>query len=254
MKKFFKSTMVRIVLVLLIILVIGFVWFLSQLPKVGPTHVQLTENAVGVVSGNSYVWIIRTPHGAILVDTGMDPQAATVIDELKAHALDQEDVHTILLTHGHLDHWIGTAAFPETRVMVGPGDAALVRRERMPKGTLTRLFGGFYSNINPPVNLKELKGDEILTIDGESFQVISLPGHTPGSVAYLWRDILFSGDSLMGRSEGVFISPSFFSDDTALNRKAIIKLLPLSFSRVADGHTGVVKNAHRKLETYLAKQ
>jgi len=253
MKKFFKSTIVRIILVFLIVIVIGFVWLFSKMPKMGPNRIQLTENSVGVVSGNSYVWIIRTPHGAILVDTGMDPQAATVIAELKAQALDPEDVHTILLTHGHLDHWIGTAAFPETRVMVGPGDAALVRRERMPKGTLTRLMGGFYSGIGPPLNLQELKGNETLDIDGESFQVISLPGHTPGSVAYLWHDILFSGDSLMGRGDGVFISPSFFSDDTDLNRESIKKLLPLSFSRAADGHTGVVEDAHRKLETYLAR-
>ena len=69
MKKFFKSTIVRIILVFLIIIVIGFVWLFSQMPKMGPKRIQLTENAVGVVSGNSYVWIIRTPHGAILVDT-----------------------------------------------------------------------------------------------------------------------------------------------------------------------------------------
>jgi glyoxylase-like metal-dependent hydrolase (beta-lactamase superfamily II)/rhodanese-related sulfurtransferase len=31
---------------------------------------------------------------------------------------------------------------------------------------------------------------------GESIKVIATPGHTPGSISFLWRDRLFSGDSL----------------------------------------------------------
>lgn len=39
-------------------------------------------------------------------------------------------------------------------------------------------------------------GDE-LTFGNERIKVISTPGHTPGSVSFLWRDRLFTGDSLL---------------------------------------------------------
>ena len=32
---------------------------------------------------------------------------------------------------------------------------------------------------------------------GEQIEVIATPGHTPGSISFLWRDKLFSGDSLL---------------------------------------------------------
>lgn len=40
-------------------------------------------------------------------------------------------------------------------------------------------------------------GDIISFADGEEILVIHTPGHTPGSVSYLWRDNLFSGDALL---------------------------------------------------------
>lgn len=43
----------------------------------------------------------------------------------------------------------------------------------------------------------QLCGDEILTFGEESIDVLSTPGHTMGSLSYLWRDRLFTGDALL---------------------------------------------------------
>jgi sulfur dioxygenase len=40
-------------------------------------------------------------------------------------------------------------------------------------------------------------GDIISFANGEEIRVIHTPGHTPGSVSYLWRGNLFSGDALL---------------------------------------------------------
>ncbi|MDP2247083.1 MAG: MBL fold metallo-hydrolase, partial [Nitrosomonadales bacterium] len=40
-------------------------------------------------------------------------------------------------------------------------------------------------------------GDRISFADGEEISVIHTPGHTAGSVSYLWRGNLFSGDALL---------------------------------------------------------
>ena len=42
-----------------------------------------------------------------------------------------------------------------------------------------------------------LVDDELIAFGGETLRVIATPGHTLGSLCYLWRDRLFSGDTLM---------------------------------------------------------
>jgi len=42
----------------------------------------------------------------------------------------------------------------------------------------------------------QLKDHDVLAFGEEKIEVIATPGHTPGSVSFLWRDRIFSGDSL----------------------------------------------------------
>lgn len=43
----------------------------------------------------------------------------------------------------------------------------------------------------------QLKNNDILTFGQQSIKVIATPGHTPGSVSYLWHDRVFTGDALL---------------------------------------------------------
>jgi len=208
---------------------------------------------IGIGSGGSYVWILRTAHGAALVDAGFDASARTVLDELRAQGLTADDVHTILLTHGHIDHWAGALKFPRAVVRTGAGDVPLIRRERECQSWLSRtLIAWFAPKLPPPPRLVGLEGDARLDVDGEPIDAILLPGHTPGSAAYLFRGMLFTGDSLFrSRSHGLSAANPMFTDDSALNRRSLEKLRAVAFTRVADGHTGVAENAHAKLEVFL---
>ena len=58
------------------------------------------------------------------------------------------------------------------------------------------------------MTITALRGGEQLEFDGASFKVIATPGHSPGSVMYLYKDVLFTGDSLMRKKDGVAIVPS----------------------------------------------
>jgi glyoxylase-like metal-dependent hydrolase (beta-lactamase superfamily II) len=250
--KLFKSKIVRVLLVLLLVLVIGSAWLFSKMPKAGPARIQLTSNAVGIKTGNSYAWIIKTANGAMLIDSGMDSQAKAIIAELQNMNLKPDDVHTILLTHGHGDHWKGCLAFPKAKIMVEKQDIALIRGDRKPKGMMPAFFDKVIPKKKPPEVLHELPDSEILTVDGETFTVIHLPGHTTGSVAFLWNDILFSGDAFMGTRAGADAAPAMFSDDYDLNRESLKKLQPIQFKHAADGHTGIIEDAHKKLDECLS--
>ena len=52
-------------------------------------------------------------------------------------------------------------------------------------------------NCGAPGYDRQLEDGEILEFGSERITVISTPGHTPGSLCYLWRDRVFTGDTLM---------------------------------------------------------
>jgi glyoxylase-like metal-dependent hydrolase (beta-lactamase superfamily II) len=236
--------------VLLLVVVAGGGFMYSQMPKPTEKRIQVTPDVVGVLQKFAYVWIVRTPHGVTLIDTGPDAKPTAVLDELAAEKLQATDVHDILLTHGHGDHWAGAKAFPNAKVYVGPGDAALVRGQRhvMP-APLEKMMSPAPELIP---EMTELKGDETLVLDGQTIKVVSIPGHTRGSVAYLLSDVLFTGDSLMKQKDGSLgLGPKFFSEDGDQNKQSLHKLLALDFKRTADGHHGLTEDAKAKLQALL---
>ena len=103
-----------------------------------------------------------------------------------------------------------------------------------------------------PLAITAVRGDEQLEFDGASFKVIATPGHSPGSVMYLYKDVLFTGDSLMRKNDGVAIVPALFSEDAGRNRDSLRALEPLTFDKIADGHAGVAFGAKQKLARLLA--
>ncbi|MDY7548329.1 MBL fold metallo-hydrolase [Glaciimonas sp. Gout2] len=48
-----------------------------------------------------------------------------------------------------------------------------------------------------PADLQLNDGDRIVFADAEEIYVIHTPGHTAGSMSYLWRDNVFTGDTLL---------------------------------------------------------
>jgi len=233
----------------LVLLMAAWIW--PQLPARGPARIPVTPELTGVLlDGYVYAWVLKTPNGAALVDAGVDGQGKQLLAELASLGVSPEQVHTVLLTHGHADHWGGAHLFPKARVVVGPGEAAVIRGEYTQKSLVGRLTR---STAKPPVpaGLEEVKDGDELNAGGETLRVIHVPGHTPGSVALQWRDLLFTGDALMRRRGGVGPAPALLNEDTGRARESLRALLQLPFTRTADGHTGLTENAKQKLREAL---
>lgn len=122
---------------------------------------------------DNYIWlgINRELAEAFIVDPG---EAPPVLAYLKQHALTPT---AILVTHKHADHTGGIAelvtAYPDLQVYAHP-------LEKVTHVT------------------HQVKDGEILTLSRwpEPFNVIHIPGHTLGHVAYYAKLIVFSGDTL----------------------------------------------------------
>jgi hydroxyacylglutathione hydrolase len=148
-------------------------------------------------------YVIRLPdrRAAVVIDPGLDPDR--ILEHLAQHEL---TVVAVLDTHGHGDHIAGNAAlldrFPESDLMIGRADAHALTD---PDANLSAMFG--FGMQSPPATRLVSEGDTIEAA-GLTFEVLDLPGHTPGHVGFLLRgepiqvfsgDVLFSGS--IGRSD-----------------------------------------------------
>ena len=122
---------------------------------------------------DNYLWLLHDGQRALVVDPG---DAAPVQAYLAAQGLQLE---AILVTHHHLDHTGGVATLREATGAPVYGPA----RESIPE---------------PFTPLRE--GDRIEAL-GLTFEVLDVPGHTAGHIAYYAPDVddtplVFCGDTL----------------------------------------------------------
>ena len=152
----------------------------------------IAKLAVGPMSNNAYLLRCTQTGEAMLID------AANEADRLRELvSFEGPPVSAILTTHRHADHWQALAETVEAAgaaVYAGDEDA-----DELPVAVDERLTHG-----------------SELTLGDLSLEIISLRGHTPGSVAVLYRDPegtahLFTGDSLFPGGVGKTRSPEDFT-------------------------------------------
>jgi glyoxylase-like metal-dependent hydrolase (beta-lactamase superfamily II) len=236
------------------LLLLGGAWFSAQVPRSQSSRIEPALGVIGVDTGRSFAWVLRTRHGAALIDAGMDRDAPALLDELRAEGLSPSQVHTILITHAHPDHWGGVRAFPSARVLAGAAEVPLLTGKGKMESLAARVFD-VAGVMPPPLSQVAAVGDgQALDVDGEEIRAVALPGHTPGSTAYLWKDLLFTGDALLGKGDAAVQGPpSFLCEDAAQARRSLEKLRELPFTRIADGHAGTTAGARLKLVQLLGK-
>jgi glyoxylase-like metal-dependent hydrolase (beta-lactamase superfamily II) len=181
-----------------------------------------------------YSFFIDAPEPAI-VDTGIASSPAEgMVPALEAIGRRIEDVRWIFLTHGHIDHIGGAYSLREltgrrAQVVIHEADAPMLRSRRAhvdeylsgraqylqdPNGEakLTAATNAVISGEMEPTLL--VRGGETFSLGGEvTVSVHSIPGHTPGSVAYVidGQNDVFVGDAVQvhGAANGFpgFVDP-----------------------------------------------
>ena len=247
-----RAILIGLGCLLLLPLIAGAALFAIRETPDGP-RVGVIPGVVGIEAGGTYAWIVRTPHGAVLVDAGLDATGAAILAELTAQGVAPAQVHAVLVTHGHPDHYAAARLFGNATVIAGSADVAMIRGDKTHYSTFGRIAGTVLPLPPAPGNITAVRGGELLQIDGASFKVIATPGHSPGSVMYLHKNVLFTGDSLMRKNDGVAVVPRLFSEDAERNRASLPALTQLSFDTIADGHAGVTSDAKVKLARFLTR-
>lgn len=184
-----------------------------------------------------YSFLIDAPELAI-VDTGIASSPLEgMAPALEALGRRIEDVRWIYLTHGHIDHVGGAHALWEltgrrAQVVIHQADAPMLRSRRAhvdeyltargpyindPEGEAKQIWAtnAVISGEMEPTVL--VTGGETFSLGGDvTVSVHSIPGHTPGSVAYVidGQNDVFVGDAVQihGAANGFpgFVDPAAY--------------------------------------------
>ncbi|WP_297422011.1 MBL fold metallo-hydrolase [Clostridium sp.] len=138
----------------------------------------------------SHAYLIQGEEN-ILIDSGSQGLAQKILDEINSIGIDPSTINHILLTHHDVDN-VGNARILQENtgamLWASKEDMPYIIRRKSRRG-IKRIIQTFVRYKKPIINKVYNKYDIIGGI-----QVIKTPGHTPGHVIFLYRNILFSGD------------------------------------------------------------
>lgn len=105
----------------------------------------------------SCVYLIKLNDTNILIDTSSEINKQPLIDDLKELNIQPENINMVILTHTHWDHNENLELFTKAEI--------------------------YDNNTIDNLNIPE-------------FKIIKTPGHTNDSLCILYKDVLFSGDTI----------------------------------------------------------
>jgi glyoxylase-like metal-dependent hydrolase (beta-lactamase superfamily II) len=135
----------------------------------------ISKLAVSDMANNAYLLRDADSGDALLIDAAAEPGALLAL-------IGDATVRTVVTTHGHWDHH---RALPQVVEATGAATVA---------------HPADAGDLPVPVTHPVRHGDTV-TVGGQTLEVVHLRGHTPGSIALVWRapdggTHVFTGDSL----------------------------------------------------------
>ena len=189
-------------------------------------------------------WALRTSEGIIIIDTNFAwATQPEIIDGLTALGLDPREIKYVVISHAHGDHDQGAAELQRrygAKVVMGAADweSTLQRPASAAGGVPKRDVA-----VAPEGSTKITLGDTTMT-------VVPTPGHTPGTLSYVFP-VKDQGRTVMVAYSGGTLTGAFGTDGTRwdeyiASQKAIAKV-------AADAGATVLLSNHSEYDSAYTK-
>jgi len=146
------------------------------------------------IAGNLYyvgtydlaAYLITTPQGHILINTGLAESALMIRTHIEALGFRFAQVKILLATHAHYDHVAGMAEIKKltgAKMMIDENDAQVLADG----GNSDFIFGGKGSMFAPVKADRLLHDHDTVKLGGMEIIVLHHPGHTKGGLQLFIR-------------------------------------------------------------------
>lgn len=150
-------------------------------------------------------YLIATPDGHILIDTGVSEMSSQIRHNVEALGFHMSDIKYMLASHAHFDHIQGHAVIQrmtgaQVVVMEADADAIEAGQDLSPLG---------YEGWEPVRVTSRIQDGESVTLGGTTLTATWAPGHTPGCTTWTTTtrddgdDVMVSIFGCNGPNDGV---------------------------------------------------
>ena len=176
---------------------------------------------------NAYILVCQATQDSVLID--VPGEAERIISDMEG-----TNPTSILITHNHFDH---TGALREVKdrlnipVAAHPDDA-----DRLP--------------LTPDVNLND---GNAVSFGKIHLKVLHTPGHTPGSLCFIYARYLFSGDTLFPAGPGRTGSPAAFEQIVKSLKEKIFVLPENTLIYPGHGASTILKKEKNEFAVFSSR-
>src|SRR5688572_15612428 len=144
----------------------------------------------------SMIYVARTDSGVIAIDLGWTGVEEVLPESLQQLGASASDVRFVFLTHAHRDHIAAWPLVRQARFGIAAAEVPGFTGEHAYAGWATKMGDELNEYPRPKpgeLALMTFASDTAFVLGRDTVYAFPIPGHTPGSTAYLFRGILFGG-------------------------------------------------------------
>jgi len=215
----------------------------SEVFQVGGPNFTSSEDAA--------VYLVNANGAAALIDAGCGDAVGRLVENIGSCGVDPKRVEYLLITHCHIDHTGGARALVKR---LGCKTAAhQLDAVYLESGDNQATAAAWYGRKLDPfhVDIKFKGPQETFILNGREITALHVPGHSPGSVVYLFesdgKKVLFAQD-VHGPLHPVLKSDQ---EDYVNSLK---KMMTINADILCEGHFGIIRGkeeVRRFIASYL---
>ncbi len=191
------------------------------------------------------LYVIKGENGDILIDTGFIGMKRAL-----KRWLDKFNIKLVILTHAHVDHTWNAAYIKnlyKCKLALSKDDIENIDNRNIKSTPSTNKHKNWTKLMNygmkkfVPQKYKidmKLNNNQTIKKYGLDLKIVSLPGHTDGSIGVLYKDYLFAGDALVNRKKQPQIAYQNQHNKKALS--SYQKIMELAPKIIFVGHDKII--------------
>ena len=191
------------------------------------------------------LYVIKGENGDVLIDTGFIGMKRAL-----KRWLDKFNIKLVILTHAHVDHTWNAAYIKnlyKCKLALSKDDIENIDNRNIKSTPSTNKHKNWTKLMNYgmkkfiPQKYKidmKLNNNQTIKKYGLDLKIVSLPGHTDGSIGVLYKDYLFAGDALVNRKKQPQIAYQNQHNKKALS--SYQKIMELAPKIIFVGHDKII--------------